>query len=162
VLVLASFVVRPTWLAEWRAALGSAPFERAPIFYPGGFLAVAALLRWRRPEARYLLAYALIPQTPGPYTELLLFAIPRGRWEMLALSFLSYCTLPLANELPALPTLLERLTRYGGISVIVLLLPCVAMVLRRPNEGEVPRWAERLVLRVRHRLAELRPVPSTR
>lgn len=139
VLVIGSFAVRSDWASEWRGALGSVPFARAPLFQRGGFLALAALLRWRRPEARYLLAYACIPQTPGPYTDLMLFAIPRAKWEILALSLLSHVSLLVYNQLPTMPTLVERVMRYGEVSALLLMLPCVAIVVLRPNVNEHSR-----------------------
>jgi hypothetical protein len=145
VLLLASFAVRPSWFVEWRAALGDAPYQRSPILYPAGFIGLAALLRWRRPEARVLLAYSIIPQTPGPYTDLMLFIVPRGRWETAVLALLSYTPFPILAAMGRTSGYLALSSRYAGISNCVLLLPCVLMVLRRPNEGPAPAWLERQV-----------------
>jgi hypothetical protein len=136
-LVSLSFVVRPHWLAEWLPMLEHTPWQQTPVLNPGGVLALAALLRWRRPEARLLTAYALIPQTPGPYTDLLLFAVPRTRLEFAWLATLSYTILPIAQRVwspSAIPA--ERAAVFGRISTLLMLLPCLVMVLRRRNLDE--------------------------
>ena len=135
VLLALSFALRPSWLAEWRAALGSAPYEQAPLAYPFGWLALTALVRWRDPDARLLLAYTLIPQTPGPYTTLMLFAIPRSKWEAISLALLSYLAFAVYGFQSLRPTLLERTHLYGEISSLLMLLPCVAMILMRSRPG---------------------------
>ncbi len=132
-LIVVSFAVRPSWVGEWRRALADAPYQHAPIATPLGFLALAVLVRWRRADARYALAFAMIPQTPGRYTDLLLFAIPRGKWQTVSLALLSFAVVPLYGLLPRLPTLPERIGRHGAVSTAILLLPCVIMILRRPN-----------------------------
>jgi hypothetical protein len=144
-LMTASFLVRPTWVSEWRLALGDAPFQRSPILYPLGFAALAALARWRRPEARCLLAYAIIPQTPGPYTDFMLFAVPIGAWEIGILALLSYAPFPILAAMGPVAKHLDLFPRYAGISNCVLLVPCVIMLLRRPNEGPAWAWVERRV-----------------
>ena len=136
VLTVIAFAVRPTWLGDWRAALGSAPYQRAPIRYPGGVLVLLALVRWRRPEATYLLTYAVIPQTPTPYSDLLLFAIPETKWEVLGLAMLSHLAGVVTRDFSAGQILFDRLMQYGGISTIMLMLPCVLMILRRPNRAQ--------------------------
>jgi hypothetical protein len=145
VLIVVSFAIRPSWIGEWRTALSDAPYQRSPLFYPGGFLALAALVRWRRPEARCLVAYALIPQTPGPYTDFMLFTIPCGTWETALLALLSYAPFPILNAMGPVNEHIELFPRYAGISNCVLVLPCVIMLLRRPNEGPAPTWVERRV-----------------
>jgi hypothetical protein len=142
-LLTVSFAIHPSWVSEWRAAVGGAPYQRSPILYPAGFVAMAALLRWRRPEARCLLAYAIIPQTPGPYTDFMLFTVPRGRWEILTLTLLSYAPFAILGALGPVPEHLRLFPRYAGISNCVLLLPCVLMLLRRPNRGPAPALLER-------------------
>jgi hypothetical protein len=145
VLIAISFAVRPTWVSEWRTVLGNAPYQRSPILYPLGFVALAAIARWRRPEARCLLAYAIVPQTPGPYTDFMLFTVPRGAWEAAVLSLLSYAPFPIVDAMGSVAKHIDLFPRYAGVSNCVLLLPCVVMLLRRPNEGPAPAWLERRV-----------------
>ena len=61
-LLLISLAFQPSWPAEWLANLRSMPPHPSPILLPGGFLALLALARWRRPEARLLVAMACVPQ----------------------------------------------------------------------------------------------------
>ncbi len=138
VLVAMSFVVRPSWVSEWRGALGDAPYQRSPILWPGGFIALAALARWRRPEARCLLAYAIVPQTPGPYTDFMLFVVAAGWWENVTLSLLSYAPFAILGAMGPVTDYLELFSRYAAISNYVVMAPCVLMLLRRPNEGAPP------------------------
>src|SRR5215218_1846316 len=73
----------PTWPVDWLEALrrtslatvGGTPYF-APIRSAGGAFALLALLRWRRPEARLVLALACVPQTPLLYETVPLFLVP--------------------------------------------------------------------------------------
>ena len=62
-----SFLVLPGWLPVWRATLTTAPHVVAPIMRPGGLLVLLALLKWKRAEARLLVALACVPHTTAPY-----------------------------------------------------------------------------------------------
>lgn len=136
VLVGSAFLFRLNWVSDWLAAVrDTGQIYHPAVWYPGGPLLLLAWMRWRRPEARYLGCLALLPQAPGLYTDLLLFAIPRGKWEVLTLALLSHATLPIYRMLPVAPTEAERIVRYGFVSVPLLMLPCLFMVLRRPNIG---------------------------
>ena len=74
--LLVSWVVQPSWPGEWMAGLGTATHIVAPITYPGGSLVLLALSRWRRPEARLLVALACVPHTTLLYEVLPLFLVP--------------------------------------------------------------------------------------
>jgi len=137
-----AFALEPGWIAPWLTMVRGSPVLRSSVSYPGGILVLAAAFRWRRPEARWLLALAVVPQSPGLYTDLLLFAVPRTKWEVVGLTLLTYVPLKIAHAMPHIEHLGE-ITRYGSIAVPVLLVPCVLMVLRRPNEGPAPAWLER-------------------
>jgi hypothetical protein len=73
--------------------------------------------------------------TPTPYSDLLLFAIPETKWEVLGLAVLSHLAGFMSRELSAGETLLDRLARYGRISTLMLMLTCMLIVLRRPNRA---------------------------
>jgi len=139
-----AFMSRPSWFGEWRHVIVDLPLQRSAIFLPGGIIILASLLRWRRPEARYLAALALVPQTPGLYSDLLLFAVPRGKWEVAILALLSHVAYHV-SALNVAGTAADRLARYGALTVPILMLPCLIMVLRRPNAGEIPAWIDRLI-----------------
>ena len=65
----------------------------APITRPGGVLVLLALLKWKRADARLLLALACVPHTTVPYETIPLFLIPqtwRQAWALWALALLAY------------------------------------------------------------------------
>jgi hypothetical protein len=149
-LLLVSFALLPDWPANWLGALrhtslgtaGGTPYL-APIGTLGGVTTVALLLRWRRPEARLVLALACMPQTPLLYETVPLFLVPAsikeggvlwlGSW--LAAMWLSAAG-PYENDL-------ERFTMSARAVGWCLYLPCVIMILRRPNVGDGPQWVDR-------------------
>lgn len=138
VLLVISFAMQPHWVADWQRTVQSANFFRAPLTLPFGFVMLAALLRWRRPEARLLLAIACVPQTPGLYDALVLFTIPRSTRETLALvvaSFAVFFALGLRWPWPTGDVWMADVARF---TLWFMYLPAVAMVLRRPNEGGLP------------------------
>ncbi|MFL5575709.1 MAG: hypothetical protein ACJ79S_07075 [Gemmatimonadaceae bacterium] len=138
--VVASIAVQPRWPLEWLATLASAPHLRAPLTHPAGVPLLLAALRWRRPEARLLLAMAAVPQNAAVYELLPLFAIPQGRRQMMLLAALSHLVL-IAQ--------MGVFFNYDRTFPIVLCyLPALVMVLRRPNEGRVPAPVERLASRL--------------
>jgi len=85
VLCLASLALRPDWPKEWLALLRDSPAHHAPITVAGGVLVLASLVRWRRPDARLLLAMAVIPHGLYFYDELPLFLVARSRRESMVL-----------------------------------------------------------------------------
>lgn len=142
-----AFVVVPNWPTDWLAALQAtarawAPYRpyRAPVTVPEGFLALAALLRWRRPEARLVAVLACVPQSLWPYDLVLLFLVPKTAPEALVLTIVSwaqYLAILLdGHPFGSAPYLLE----FGITSVFALYLPATLMILQRPNEGGFPPW----------------------
>jgi len=138
ILVAVSFAILPQWFDDWFRLVRSAPHFRAPITRPFGFLMLLALLRWRRPEARMLAALALVPQTPAFYDHVFAFVAARTFREALILTvgtFGVFFVIGIVNPAPTFQSwgsLLARSTIY------LVYLPAVAMVLRRPNDGQVP------------------------
>jgi len=132
-MLAASFAIWPGWPADWIATFGSAPHIVAPIARPGGFLVLLALLKWKRPEARLLVAFACIPHTTVPYETIPLFLVSQTWLEAGALwifAVLSYAaqawTGPYSNQL-------DYWTSGAKFIVLLMYLPCTAMVLFRPN-----------------------------
>jgi hypothetical protein len=148
-LLLVSLILEPQWPVRWLALIRGAPHFTPPVLLPGGFLVLLALLRWRRPEARLLVAMACVPHTTVSYETLPLMLVARSWKESLLLACLSFLTL-LGQFHLSDPDLLrgaEGLTAFsdfagtiGTFLVVLVYLPATALVLRRPNKGELPGW----------------------
>jgi hypothetical protein len=151
ILVGLSLVWRPTWPVSWRRAGRLAPHLTPAILYPWGWLVSRAALKWRRPEARLLLFFALVPQTMAEYAVLPLFVVTRNVREA---AFLTLGTIGVTYYVHAIaPATTDAgyIAAAGRAATLVCFLPCLVMVLRCPNEGAVPVWLERVASKV-HRL----------
>lgn len=139
---LLSLIAMPTWPREWIAQLPNSPYHFSPLRAPGGFLLLLALLRWRRPEARLVMAMAIVPQSPFVYEALPLFLVARNRFEVYALvigSDLALGAYALADR-----AAVAAFFRMNSLAMLITMyLPTLVLVLRRPNEGTVPHWLER-------------------
>jgi hypothetical protein len=155
-LLAVATLVRPEWWAGWLAATRRAPHVASLLTTPGGALLLLALLRWRRPEARLLAALAVVPHTPALYDALLLlFLVPRSRVQAIALSVLTWVQFMAEGWLRTGDTFEAMMAVRGPMVVALVYLPCLAMVMRRPNEGPVPAWAEQLSAAGRDRYGRL-------
>jgi hypothetical protein len=152
-LVAISFLVMPDWPRQWLDNVRSAPHFRSPLTRPGGFLILLALLRWRRPEARLLVALAVIPQTPGFYDHVLVFSATKTFREALTLSALTLGVFFAVVFLAPERTLAVWGEVVGRLTILLVYLPALVMILRRPNEGELPRSVARLLAAVMRRPA---------
>jgi len=164
VLLAVSFALESSWLPHWLDAIARtkamwAPAEayRMPIALPGGALVLACLARWRRADARLVVALACVPQTFWPYDLVPLFLVPERPAECVALALLSAIPAYAASSTPFDPHAAETLQRIGQASLWAIYLPCVVIVLRRPNEGTAPAWVD---ARLAHWPAWLRGVPK--
>ena len=154
VLTATSFALDPHWVAQWRDAVSRAlavakhgfPYH-VPLFKPGGILVLAALTRWRRPEARLLVALACVPHTPLPYDLLPLFLIPRGWWQSASLVVMSYVMWWLVSRPELPPDFYQTVIEYARASIPCMYLPCTLMILRRKNAGPLASWLERRAAR---------------
>lgn len=117
----------------------------ATVLLPGGALVLAAIIRWRRPEARLLIALACFPQSMLLYETVPLFLIPRTFREAALLTALSYVALRVLAYFGPYPDVAHYALASGRVSTVCLYLPCAVMVLRRRNEGPIPAWLERRV-----------------
>ena len=139
--IAAAFAVNPHWLGQWWATLPLAPpgAKRIPITIIGGPVLLLALLRWRRPEARLLLALALVPQSILFYDQLLLWLVPATMRQSILLSLLSIMALVLGERgFSAGAGHAEVTAAYAPMIMALLFLPCLIMVLRRPNVSDEP------------------------
>jgi hypothetical protein len=145
----------PSWPLDWLEALrhtslasaGGTPYF-APIKSAGGAFALLAILRWRRPEARLILALACVPQTPLLYETVPLFLVPYSITEGGVLWLGSWLA---ALWLSAAGPFDSDLARFRvSVDAIgwCLYFPAIIMVLRRPNVGPAPERLERLVRKV--------------
>jgi hypothetical protein len=131
-----SLIVRPGWIPEWREALRAGTHLMGPITRPGGFLVLAALAKWRRADARILVLMASVPQSMILEAALPLFLVARSRIETMLLAILSFIPYAVQLHYAGLSTRFPELTQITGTMMVpCLYLPCLIMVLRRPN-----RW----------------------
>ena len=129
-----SLIVMPTWPRDWLAVLGS-PVHAPPLLRPGGFLMLAALLRWRRPEARLLAALCCLPHVTTLYETVPLFLVPSNRYQAYLLLVLSYVAAVGTAWIVPSGSLLEQVVGRWPVLLVCLYLPAVVMVLLRPNRA---------------------------
>jgi hypothetical protein len=140
IFTVAAMVFFPQWPLEWLATLkANTSHMTPPVLRPGGFIALVALLRWRRPEARLIAFLSLVPQTALWYEALPLLLVPKSRRETIALSLLT--SLPILYEANfGLADGSFDVYPRGMQLALFAYLPAVIMVLRRRNEGSLPSW----------------------
>jgi hypothetical protein len=104
-----------------------------------------AIARWRRPEARLLSVLSFVPHTMTWYDALPLMLIPANFRELLILGILSHLAtfvaapMGFAYDGPALLAATAPVALWG------IYVPALILVLRRPNQGDLPAWLERFV-----------------
>lgn len=139
--VALSLLISPHWPREW---LDTLPHRvpgiyRSPVTILGGPLLLLAVMRWRRPEGRLLLAMSLVPQNMLFYDQLLLWLVPTTRNELMILGALSIVAPLVASiGLPPGANIRQVNQMYAPAIVALIYLPCLIMVLRRPNEPGPP------------------------
>jgi hypothetical protein len=147
-LFAASLAIEPRWPVEWLSAAtaktGTEGNYAIPALLFAGPLLLIAILRWRRPEARLLFAMALVPQSFFFYDQFPLALIPQSKREQVLFGALTLIALLTCQRiLSTQHTSLAGTTHVvATVCLYVLFLPCLAMVLRRPNVGEVPSFLE--------------------
>jgi hypothetical protein len=118
----------------------------APVALLGGPVLLLALLRWRRPEARYLLMIAVTPHILGFYTGLLPMLVAETKREAQIMAFTSVAALVGSTIQLGDRSFSELAPVHAGYWLLVFLfLPALMMILSRPNEGRMPAWVERVV-----------------
>ena len=141
-----SVLLMPKWPREWFANLQFVVKHPAPITTLGGCWLVLALLRWRRPEGRLILALACVPQLMFYSDQLPLYLVARDRRESSVMTLIAWVACAL-----------WYLRLHHGVNYVdeavpyvlaAIYLPAMIVVMRRPNEGAVPTWIEPLVTRL--------------
>lgn len=150
-LTLVSLALLPSWPRDWVIALAGSSHFSAPIMRFGGVFVLLALLRWRRPEARLIVALACVPQTGSWYEALPLLLVAATKRESQVLSIVSslgFLTIPfIIHGQPEA----EFNQQVSTIMVAFAYLPATMVVLRRPNEGDIPVWMSPLHKRLAFR-----------
>jgi hypothetical protein len=145
-LVAISLAVMPSWPLAWWRATQSASHVRPLVSSALGLPLLAAGARWRRPEARLLLAIALLPQNPGIYETVLLFAIPKNGFQAAYFVLASWAVAILAPAASSFGDFAQFADAMRSILLLTMYLPALAMVLVRSNEGDLPAWLERALV----------------
>lgn len=157
IVTLVSLAVLPKWPVELAANARWLTHLQAPVTaLPFGPLLLLALLRWRRPEARLLAALACVPQTLLIYEAVPLFLVTQSAWEAWALAVLTHVVNARVGLLNDYPTFDAWAAASAAQMVPLLYLPCLVMVLCRPNAGDLPAWVERTAVRALRALAPAR------
>jgi hypothetical protein len=133
------------WPAFWLHNLRAVIEHPSPIAAPFGWLLCLALLRWRRREARLLLAMACVPQLLLFADQLPLMLVARSAREATLLTF--------GGWVAALFWYVREADKFGAVSFAApyvlagVYLPALWIVLRQPNEGPVFASLERRMAR---------------
>jgi hypothetical protein len=144
---LLSLAVLPSWPLDWHANLRVLIGHPPPIMTPIGPLLLLALLKWRRPETRLLLAMACVPQLLFFADQLPLFLIPKTRKEASTLSACSFVAFFI--WLSRLDTS-DQYVAMAATSVLwSIYVPCLIMILMRPNRTSSTGASETRSLSVR-------------
>lgn len=147
-LLVVSQLLQPGWHESWLTNVRAAPHFRAPVLRPLGFLMLLAALRWRRPEARWLLALALIPQAPSFYDQLLLAVVCLTSREALIFAASTVVLFFYVGLNTPQPDYESWGRLVGNGTLWICYFPTLLMVLRRPNEGPLPAFVEHAVIRL--------------
>jgi hypothetical protein len=137
---LVSLALRPEWPWEWRDSLGTATNLGAPVLRPFGFLLLLAIVRWRQPAARWLVATALLPGTPAIHNTLpLLTLLPTTFREALVFSLLSHVADLGSYWLARGTTGIDALSAASSTALLWgLYIPAVGWLLLRKSNDAAP------------------------
>jgi hypothetical protein len=146
-LLVISQVLRPGWHEAWLANIRSAPHFKPHVLRPLGFLLLLAALRWRRPEARWLLALAVVPQAPSFYDQLLLAVVCLTSREALIFATSTVVLFFYVGFNTPQPDYASWGRLVGNGTLWICYFPALVMILRRPNTGALPAWVQRILER---------------
>ena len=147
VLLVASFVLLPSWLTDWWGLLKTTGNFVPPVMRFGGFLILAVMLRWRRPEAWLVFLAACVPQTWLPYNGLILLTVAITYREACVLSLVSSAGWIFFSLWFEGQSEMEKRSTMAAVLNVTGYLAATSMILLRPNEGNGPLWLQRLMKR---------------
>lgn len=128
--LLLSVFVRYNWPAEWLAVIISPSFHQAPVrINPAGWLLLLSLLKIGTPGGRFLFVMALMPQSFWFYDQLVLWVLPRNRYESWLLTLASWLAYGLWRLNFGWGSPVSGATNPGIYILVLLYLPALAMVL---------------------------------
>lgn len=136
VVLLISFALMPHWPQDWLANLRGKHDTHIPLLELGGPFVLLALTRWRRPEARLLVAMACVPATPALYDTLPLFVAARTARESVLLALCSHALFLGILALGPFTTFDGYAAVLASLTPVAMYLPAVWMVVRRANAAE--------------------------
>lgn len=151
---LIAFALQPGWVASWMATLPSGTHLRPVVSFPGGFILLLAVLRWRRWEGRLLTVLAILPQTVTVAGAAALLLTAKSFRALLVYAMLTYLPYFVVNFVPwirdqvlAAGVFVSATTAVGVTTLVGAYVPALWNVLRLRNEGPAPQWMERLIAR---------------
>ena len=139
--VAISLALDPHWPVKWWEALAVATHFRPLLLRPAGFLVLLALWHWRDPDARILLALALVPLTGIFYDMLPACLVCRTRRQAAFVALASHVSW-MVPWWQVWHTYAEKMWLNGSIVLWFGLLPPLAVVLWRG----LPAYRERISL----------------
>jgi hypothetical protein len=129
-----AFALWPGWVRPWFDALRTGGHLTPIVARPFGWLLLLAAFRWRRPEARWLLAAAVLPGTPASYeSQPLLVMLPQTFRQALTFALLSHLGdiggyfVPHGNGMAGLAS------ARASVLLATLYLPALGLILWREN-----------------------------
>jgi hypothetical protein len=134
VFIAVSLLLFPAWPVEWIRSLRTATQVAPPLLRLGGISILLAILRWKRADARLLLALACVPQTGSWYEILPLFLVASTAKELMILCMCSSAGWLLQDYIMTAGNETEFNAQVGALMVALAYLPALVMILRRPNE----------------------------
>jgi hypothetical protein len=137
---LVTIAIWPFWVTAWLANLHSLTHMITPVTLWGGPLILLGLLRWRRADARLVVALACVPQTPVLCEAVPLFLLVRTLREAVLLLVLTGIAGKIVGSTMSASHYNAWMAANGQWMVWLVYLPCTAMVLFRPNEGLTFDW----------------------
>jgi hypothetical protein len=109
-----SLALQPSWPATWLRTIHNTPHMFIPAFMPGGFILLAALGRWRRPNARLLAVLSCVPQTSGIYELFVMALVPGSRRQAAAVGLTwNVCYLVTLATHGTAPLTMAQVQQYG-------------------------------------------------